>query len=89
VIEIRRGDTQDLWDAYKDVAPPYIHLRDRFEVSERVGYSGRELESVDEEDAPILARTIGEGQACRLYRYPGRGGSRLHATLPVILFDLC
>ena len=29
VIEIRRGTKDDLWDAYKDVAPPYIRRRDR------------------------------------------------------------
>ena len=32
VIEIRRGTKEDLWDAYADVAPPYIRRRDRFEV---------------------------------------------------------
>src|SRR5436853_265845 len=32
VIEIRRGTKSDLWDAYADVAPPYIRRRDRFEV---------------------------------------------------------
>ncbi len=35
VIEIRRGTKPDLWDAYNDVAPPYIRRRDRFEVTER------------------------------------------------------
>src|SRR3989475_9813943 len=28
VLEIRRGTKEDLWDAYKDVAPPYIRRRD-------------------------------------------------------------
>ena len=37
VIEIRRGTKQDLWDAYSDVAPPYIRRRDRFEVTDRNG----------------------------------------------------
>jgi N-methylhydantoinase A len=41
VIEIRRGTRQDLWDAYKDAAPPYIRRRDRFEVAERVDYAGK------------------------------------------------
>ncbi|WP_207955892.1 hydantoinase/oxoprolinase family protein [Rubrobacter marinus] len=58
VIEIRRGTKQDLWDAYKDVAPPYIRRRDRFEVSERVDYSGRELEPVDEEELRRVAHLI-------------------------------
>ena len=44
IIEIRRGTKDDLWDAYKDVAPPYIRRRDRLEVPERVDYSGRVLE---------------------------------------------
>ena len=29
VIEIRRGTKEDLWDAYKDVPPPYIRRRER------------------------------------------------------------
>jgi N-methylhydantoinase A len=37
VIEIRRGTKQDLWDAYEDVAPPYIRRRDRFELIRRHG----------------------------------------------------
>ena len=40
VLEIRRGTKDDLWDAYKDVAPPYIRRRDRFEVTERIDYAG-------------------------------------------------
>ena len=40
MIEIRRGTKDDLWDAYKDVAPPYIRRRDRFEVTERIDYAG-------------------------------------------------
>src|SRR5256886_15381605 len=41
VIEIRRGTKSDLWDAYSDVAPPYIRRRDRFEVTERVDHAGK------------------------------------------------
>ena len=44
VIEIRRGTKDDLWDAYKDVAPPYVRRRDRFEVTERIDYAGRVVE---------------------------------------------
>ena len=58
VIEIRRGTKQDLWDAYKDVAPPYIRRRDRFEVAERVDYAGKELEPVDEDEVRHLAHLI-------------------------------
>ncbi len=58
VIEIRRGTRQDLWDAYKDVAPPYIRRRDRFEITERVDYSGQELDAVDEEELRRVAHLI-------------------------------
>jgi N-methylhydantoinase A len=58
VIEIRRGTKQDLWDAYNDVAPPYIRRRDRFEVTERVDYAGKELEPVDEDEVRRLAHLI-------------------------------
>ena len=43
VLEIRRGTKDDLWDAYKDVAPPNIRRRDRLEVTERVDYQGNML----------------------------------------------
>jgi N-methylhydantoinase A len=58
VIEIRRGTKQDLWDAYNDVAPPYIRRRDRFEVAERVDYAGKELEPLDEGEVRHLAHLI-------------------------------
>ncbi len=51
IIEIRRGTKDDLWDAYKDVAPPYIRRRDRLEVTERIDYSGDVVEALDEDDA--------------------------------------
>lgn len=40
VIEIRRSTKQDLWDYYKDAAPPYVPRRNRLEVEERVYYAG-------------------------------------------------
>ncbi|MEI3599018.1 MULTISPECIES: hydantoinase/oxoprolinase family protein [unclassified Oceanobacillus] len=58
VTEIRRGTKLDLWDAYKDVAPPYIRRRDRFEINERVDYSGNILVSVDEQEVIELARIL-------------------------------
>jgi N-methylhydantoinase A len=58
VIEIRRGTKQHLWDAYKDVAPPYIRRRDRFELTERVDYAGKELTPVDEDEVRRLAHLI-------------------------------
>src|ERR687888_1361374 len=55
VIEIRRGTKDDLWDAYRDVAPPYIRRRDRFEVGERVDWAGEIVTPLDEDDARPVA----------------------------------
>lgn len=55
VIEIRRGTRLDLWDAYKDVAPPYIKRRDRFEINERIDYAGNVLTVVDPMEVKELA----------------------------------
>ncbi|AZU62535.1 hydantoinase/oxoprolinase family protein [Neobacillus mesonae] len=58
VPEIRRGTKQDLWDAYKDVAPPYIQRRDRFELNERVDYAGNILVEVEEAEIRALAQKL-------------------------------
>lgn len=58
VIEIRDGTKDDLWDAYKDVPGPYIARRDRFEVTERVDYSGRVVTPLDEDNAREIARLL-------------------------------
>jgi N-methylhydantoinase A len=58
VIEIGRGTKDDLWDAYKDTAPPYIRRKDRLEVSERVDYSGSVLEPLSEEDVRRVAHVL-------------------------------
>ena len=58
VIEIRRGTKDDLWDAYKDVAPAYIRRRDRLEVTERIDYMGRVVEALDEDEARAVAATL-------------------------------
>ena len=58
VVEIRDGTKSELWDAYADVAPPYIRRRDRFEVRERVDYAGRVIEPLDETEARELARLL-------------------------------
>jgi len=58
VIEIRRGTKEDLWDAYKDVPPPPIRRRHRFEVAERIDYAGNVLEPLDEEGALEVARLL-------------------------------
>src|SRR5690625_4833979 len=55
VIEIRDGTRLDLWDAYNDVAPPYIKRRDRFEVTERMDYAGTVLEEIQPEEVRNLA----------------------------------
>src|SRR6266571_4457188 len=58
VIEIRRGTKDDLWDAYSDVAPPYIRRRDRFEVTERVDHAGEVVTRLDEEEAHRVAGVL-------------------------------
>ena len=58
VIEIRRGTKRDLWDAYSDVAPPYIRRRDRFEVTERIDHAGEIVTPLDEDDARRVAAIL-------------------------------
>src|SRR5438552_12728094 len=58
VIEIRRGTKSDLWDAYNDVAPPYIRRRDRFEVTERIDHAGEVVTALDEDDARRVAAIL-------------------------------
>src|SRR5436309_11877423 len=58
VIEIRRGTKSDLWDAYADVAPPYIRRQDRFEVHERIDYAGEVATPVDEDEARRVAAVL-------------------------------
>jgi N-methylhydantoinase A len=58
VLEIRRGTKDDLWDAYKDVTPPYIRRRDRLEVPERVDYHGRVVTQLDEQEAYRVANVL-------------------------------
>jgi len=58
VIELRRGTREDLWDAYVDVAPPYVRRRDRFTVPERTDYQGKIIEGLDEDAARKLAAKL-------------------------------
>ena len=58
VVEIRDGTKEDLWDAYKDTASPYIRRRDRFEVTERIDHRGHVLEPLDEVGLRELARIL-------------------------------
>jgi N-methylhydantoinase A len=60
VIEIGRGTRDDLWDAYKDNAKPYVRRRDRLEVGERVDFAGTVLEPLDEDAAREVARVLRE-----------------------------
>ncbi|MBB2965018.1 N-methylhydantoinase A [Methylobacterium sp. R2-1] len=57
-IEIRRGNRDDLWDTYKEMAKPYIRRRDRLVVTERTDYSGKIVTPLDEAEALELARII-------------------------------
>ncbi|MCD1286095.1 MULTISPECIES: hydantoinase/oxoprolinase family protein [unclassified Brevibacterium] len=58
VIEIRDGTKDDLWDAYSDVSGPYIRRRDRFEVLERIDFSGNVITPLDEDAARDLGRLL-------------------------------
>ena len=58
VIEIRRSNKEELWDTYKDVAPPYIRRRDRLTVPERTDYTGNITRPLDEDAAREIARIL-------------------------------
>ncbi|WP_049912510.1 hydantoinase/oxoprolinase family protein [Natrialba hulunbeirensis] len=56
VHEIRDATKEDLWDAYQDVADPYVQRRDRLEVPERVDYAGNVVEPLDEDAVRDVVR---------------------------------
>ena len=58
VIEIGRGTKDDLWDAYHDLATPYIPRRDRLVVPERIAADGTIVEPLDEELAREVAAIL-------------------------------
>ena len=58
VIEIRRGNKEDLWDTYKDVVKPYVPRRDRLTVKERVTSDGNIHIPLDEDHARDVARIL-------------------------------
>lgn len=58
IPEIRRGTKLNLWDAYDDVAEPYIKRRDRLEIDERINYAGEVLKEVDEQEVVELAKVL-------------------------------
>src|SRR5271154_1567437 len=47
VLELRRGNRDELWDFYHDVAPAPVRRRDRLEVEERIDYTGKVLIPLD------------------------------------------
>ncbi|HEY2715061.1 MAG TPA: hydantoinase/oxoprolinase family protein [Solirubrobacterales bacterium] len=55
ILEIRRGTRDDLWDSYKEIAPPHIRRRDRLVVGERIDAAGEVVEPLDEDDARAVA----------------------------------
>lgn len=58
VVEICDGTKEELWDAYSDKPQPYIRRRDRFEVSERVDYTGKVVTPLDRAEAREVAARI-------------------------------
>jgi N-methylhydantoinase A len=58
VIEIRRANKEELWDAYKDVVKPYVPRRDRLTVLERVDAQGAIVMPLDEAGAREVARIL-------------------------------
>ena len=50
VHEIRDATKEDVWDAYTDVADPYVTRRDRLEVTERIDYNGEVVTPLNEDD---------------------------------------
>jgi N-methylhydantoinase A len=56
VHEIRDSTKDDLWDAYEDVADPYVQRRDRLEVPERIDVNGEVVKPLDEEAVREVVR---------------------------------
>jgi len=56
VHEIRDSTKENLWDAYEDVADPYVQRRDRLGVPERIDASGEVVEPLDEEAVRKVVR---------------------------------
>jgi N-methylhydantoinase A len=62
VLELRRGNRDELWDFYHDVAPSPVRRRDRLEVAERIDYTGKVLTPLD---------TAGVERAAQIFRRKG------------------
>ncbi|REF73420.1 hydantoinase/oxoprolinase family protein [Paracoccus versutus] len=58
VVEIRRGNRNELWDAYKDMPGSYIPRRDRLTVPERIDFEGKVLTPLDDKAARDVARIL-------------------------------
>lgn len=58
VLEIGRGTKSDLWDAYDDVAPPYVPRRDRLVVTERIDAMGRVITPLDTQEAHAVIEVL-------------------------------
>jgi N-methylhydantoinase A len=58
VHEIRDSTKEDIWDAYEDVAPPYVDRRDRLEVTERVKQDGEVVTPLDEAEAREVVEVL-------------------------------
>ncbi|MFW5963394.1 MAG: hydantoinase/oxoprolinase family protein, partial [Natronomonas sp.] len=56
VHEIRDSTKDELWDAYEDVAEPYVQRRDRLGVPERIDAEGEVVEPLDEDAVREVVR---------------------------------
>jgi N-methylhydantoinase A len=86
VIEIGRGTRDDLWDAYKDNARPYIRRRDRLEVTERVDHRGQVVTALDEDDVREVGRILAKREVetvavCFINAYANAANERRAAEL--------
>ncbi len=86
VTEIGRGTRDDLWDAYKDNARPYIRRRDRLEVSERIDHRGQVITELAEEEVREVARVLAKREVetvavCFINAYANDANERRAAEL--------
>jgi N-methylhydantoinase A len=58
VLEIRRANRGDLYDILWDPPPPFVPRRHRFELDERIDYSGAVIEELDASSARSIGRQI-------------------------------
>jgi len=58
VHEIRDSTKDNLWDAYEDVADPYVQRRDRLEVPERIDVDGEVVKALNEDAVREVIRVF-------------------------------